>query len=167
MLLNLFILYIATTVLTQAETPDLLTQEVIDAFLQAHNDARADVSVPPLVWDETLSNYAADWSSNCEFKHSGGNYGENIYGSSSKVDNVQVAQSSVKSWNSEIVNVDIPDWNCFVRSEETCGHYSQVVWRDTQRVGCAITHCESEEILNNFVVCSYDPPGNWEGESPY
>ncbi|KAH9499489.1 hypothetical protein Btru_077984 [Bulinus truncatus] len=29
-------------VLTQAETPDLLTQEVIDAFLQFHNDARAN-----------------------------------------------------------------------------------------------------------------------------
>ncbi|KAH9500004.1 hypothetical protein Btru_076142 [Bulinus truncatus] len=164
MLLNLFILYIATTVLTQAETPDVLTQEVIDAFLQAHNDARADVSLPPLVWDETLSDFSADWSSNCVFKHSDGDYGENIYSSSPKLDNVLVARSAVKSWNSEIVNVDDSKWTCFARSKKTCGHYSQIVWRDTQRVGCGITHCKSAK---NFVVCNYDPSGNWMGETPY
>ncbi|KAH9499486.1 hypothetical protein Btru_077980 [Bulinus truncatus] len=161
-------IHLSTTVLTQAETPDLLTQEVIDAFLQVHNDARANVSLPPLVCNKTLSNYAADWGSNCIWNHSYGKYGENIFSSYDDGDNVLVAKSAVKLWNSEIANVDIPDWNCFkIFGDKTCGHYSQVVWRDSQRVGCAITHCKSVKKLKNFVVCSYDPRGNMKGKKPY
>jgi hypothetical protein len=36
------------------------------------------------------------------------------------------------------------------------GHFSQMIWRDTQRIGCGVApRCSG----GNFLVCHYDPPG--------
>lgn len=50
----------------------------IKTILDAHNAYRAKHSAPPLKWSSTLANYAQNWSDNCQFKHSGGKYGENL-----------------------------------------------------------------------------------------
>lgn len=44
-----------------------------------------------------------------------------------------------------------------------CGHYTQLVWRSTKRVGCAKVICAG----NVIIVCNYDPPGNFLGQEPY
>jgi len=44
-----------------------------------------------------------------------------------------------------------------------CGHYTQIVWRDTKQVGCGVARDNRREIW----VCNYDPPGNWVGHRPY
>ncbi len=43
------------------------------------------------------------------------------------------------------------------------GHYTQLVWRSTRRVGCAKVECGG----NVIIVCNYDPPGNVLGQRPY
>ena len=40
------------------------------------------------------------------------------------------------------------------------GHYTQMVWRGTQRVGCAIAKSASADVL----VCRYWPSGNVDGQ---
>ncbi|CAB4290778.1 unnamed protein product [Prunus armeniaca] len=47
---------------------------------------------------------------------------------------------------------------------KVCGHYTQVVWRNTARVGCAKVRCNSG---GTFIGCNYDPPGNYVGQKPY
>src|SRR5260221_14613927 len=47
-----------------------------------------------------------------------------------------------------------------------CGHYTQLVWRDTELVGWGVARCSgggSREIW----VCNFDPPGNYIGQAPY
>src|SRR3546814_6795879 len=39
-------------------------------------------------------------------------------------------------------------------------HYAQIVWRGTQRMGCALASNARDDDL----VCRYDPPGNVVGE---
>lgn len=39
---------------------------------------------------------------------------------------------------------------------------SQVVWKGSQRLGCAIQWCDS--MRGSFIVCRYSPPGNFLGE---
>lgn len=46
--------------------------------LDQHNMYRKKHSAPPLVWDAKLAEYAQKWSDGCDFKHSGGPYGENV-----------------------------------------------------------------------------------------
>ncbi|KAF6161759.1 hypothetical protein GIB67_013836, partial [Kingdonia uniflora] len=45
-----------------------------------------------------------------------------------------------------------------------CGHYTQVVWRMTMRVGCAQIICNSGDT---FITCEHHPPGNYIGARPY
>jgi len=40
------------------------------------------------------------------------------------------------------------------------GHYTQIIWRDTLRVGCAVRSSRSYDYL----VCRYTGPGNVMGE---
>src|SRR5678810_404560 len=40
------------------------------------------------------------------------------------------------------------------------GHFTQLVWAGTQRLGCSSARCGGGELW----VCNYDPPGNVEGE---
>ncbi|BBG95244.1 pathogenesis-related protein-1-like protein [Prunus dulcis] len=47
---------------------------------------------------------------------------------------------------------------------DECGHYTQVVWRNSVHLGCARAKCDNNWV---FVICSYEPPGNYEGERPY
>jgi len=39
------------------------------------------------------------------------------------------------------------------------GHYSQILWPTTTRVGCAIQSSRAWD----FLVCRYSPPGNIDG----
>ena len=132
-------------------------------YLIPHNDARAVVGVDPLVWDEGLEayaqNYAEERAGDCELIHSSGPYGENLFWGSGTVYN---AEDAVKLWVDEKEFYDYDSNSC--QPEQMCGHYTQVVWSTTQRVGCGRVQCDSGDY---FIICSYDPPGNWEGEWPY
>ena len=39
------------------------------------------------------------------------------------------------------------------------GHYTQLIWRDTKEVGCAVVRNK----VNDVLVCRYFPGGNWIG----
>jgi pathogenesis-related protein 1 len=44
------------------------------------------------------------------------------------------------------------------------GHFLQVIWKDTQFVGCGSGRAADG---TTYIVCSYFPSGNWEGQKPY
>ncbi|MEO7138026.1 MAG: CAP domain-containing protein [Gemmatimonadales bacterium] len=46
-----------------------------------------------------------------------------------------------------------------------CGHYTQLVWRATREVGCALNSCPGPAFPNS-IVCNYGPGGN-SGGPPY
>ena len=46
---------------------------------------------------------------------------------------------------------------------EDVGHYTQLMWRDTRKVGCAVVGGRSEE----YMVCRYSNGGNVIGERPF
>jgi hypothetical protein len=48
------------------------------------------------------------------------------------------------------------------------GHFTQIVWKSTQQVGCATQYCpnglqNAGGITPYFTVCNYYPPGNIRG----
>lgn len=140
-----------------------LAQDSQQDYLDPHNSARAQVGVGPLAWDDTVAAYAQDYAKQmagtCNHVHSHGRYGENLawsdYGS------LTVAEA-VKLWVDEKQYYDHNSNSC--APGETCGHYTQVVWRKSNHLGCARVTCNTGGTI---VICSYDPPGNFNGESPY
>ncbi|XP_068908886.1 venom allergen 5-like [Tenebrio molitor] len=47
------------------------------------------------------------------------------------------------------------------------GHYTQVVWGDTEYVGCGYTKYRKGELYEHLYVCNYGPGGNYAGRVPY
>jgi pathogenesis-related protein 1 len=137
-----------------------------------HNQVRASASpapaepLPPLTWSDTVAAAARDHAARCVFEHSGNGYGENIYASAGST---PTGATAVDSWASEAADYDYEGNSC----DGTCGHYTQVVWADSTKLGCAFDVCDSGSPFGsdfptwNFIVCDYDPPGNFIGERPY
>ena len=143
----------------------------------AHNAARAAVKpaasppLPPLTWSSTVAAYAQAYSEKCTWKHSMGTYGENIYASFGSQPTPSVV---VDAWVSEVAAYDYANNACTPTGMiSECGHYTQVVWRDSLRLGCGHTVCTTGSPFGagnepwQFWVCDYDPPGNIVGQSPY
>lgn len=129
------------------------------AILDRHNRHRADHCAPPLQWSTKLAAVAQSWANSlkqagCAFEHSKQSpYGENLSffapAGSSSPDDV------VTGWYNEVSAYD------FTRGEFgfDTGHFTQVVWRGTQSLGCGRSECNGGELW----VCNYDPPGNMSG----
>ncbi|XP_062177288.1 pathogenesis-related protein 1-like [Alnus glutinosa] len=130
-------------------------------YINAHNTARSQVGVGPITWDANLAafaqNYANQRTGDCRLVHSGGPYGENLAGSSSDL----TGAAAVDLWVREKSNYNYNSNSC-VGGE--CLHYTQVVWRNSVRLGCAKVRCNNG---GTFIGCNYDPRGNYVGQRPY
>ena len=141
------------------EPPDMV------GMVAAHNAVRATVGVPDLVWDDALAEIARDWATGlanngCVMEHDYSSpYGENIYWSSFE----STVEQVVTAWASEEAFYDYDSNSC--APGEQCGHYTQLVWDTTERVGCAKVTCPAGG--GEIWMCDYDPAGNWVGEKPY
>lgn len=140
-----------------------------EAILSAHNQYRTELGVPPLVWSDALASNAQEWADYLaslggnELKHAENTgQGENLWlgtaGFYSYTD-------MVKSWGEEqqyFIGGTFPDVSSTGNWSDV-GHYTQVVWGETTEVGCGMATAGG----NNILVCRYNPPGNFIGESVY
>ncbi|RKH44609.1 serine protease [Corallococcus sicarius] len=146
-------------------------------MVTAHNQARARASrptpkpaLPALVWSDEAARKAEAYAKECRFEHNPdrGTFGENL--AAATPDTWTTAQV-VKSWADESADYDYARGTC--ARGKMCGHYTQVVWRTTQAVGCATRLCTKNSPFGANVgtwqlwVCNYAPPGNWVGQKPY
>ncbi|EOY07664.1 CAP, putative [Theobroma cacao] len=132
--------------------------------VSAHNAARVTIGQTPMVWNYTLAYFAKQWAkkrlNDCKLIHSYGPYGENLFwGGKSHWTPSEV----VKFWVEEKAYYDPKSNTC--ATGQMCGHYTQIVWKDSVRVGCARINCYNGKGM--YVICSYDPPGNYINEHPF
>lgn len=135
-------------------------------ILAAHNAVRAQAGVPPLAWDPALGASAASFAMQLAltntFHHSDRslrpNTGENLWMGTHGYYNYE---AMVGGWSSERRFFVPGVFPTVSRSGnwEDVGHYTQMVWPTTTRVGCAVASNASED----FLVCRYSPAGNIEG----
>ena len=148
-------------------------------FVATHNEWRAKVGVTQkLGYSKSLEASAQAWadvlkkSNRCRMRHSksDGSYGENLYWASAvnwsdgrKELQKVTPRHVVDSWGSEKADYNYNKNSCV--PGKVCGHYTQVVWRTTTAVGCAMAVCNDDKT--QIWVCQYKPAGNWIGERPY
>nr|WKY32457.1 pathogenesis-related protein 1-like protein [Camptotheca acuminata] len=142
--------------------PSSLAQNSPQDFLNVHNTARAQVGVGPMIWDSRVAAYARNYANqrqaDCRLVHSGGPYGENIAMGTGAF----TGRAAVNLWVQERPNYDYNSNSCI--AGRVCGHYTQVVWSRSVRLGCARVRCNNGAW---FIICNYDPPGNYAGQRPY
>ncbi|KAJ3801946.1 CAP domain-containing protein [Lentinula aff. detonsa] len=154
------------------------TQSFVQATLNSHNIARAQYGASPLTWNSNLYPGTQQWANACVFQHSGGNYGENLAAAAPQSITVQ---QGVNLWMTEASM-----YNCKVQFicptsqikahhptdsnptfSSSTGHFTQasaVVWKSTTSVACAIASCNFLGNGTGYLVCRYDPPGNYLGQ---
>jgi len=153
-----------------------------DAVLKAHNDARSEVGVPPLTWDPALAADAQVWTdhlaSTGQFYHGKAaekgsararNQGENLLLTyPSNLEHSTPARDTMGIDGTEGWYAEKANWNrgraVGGPSSFTTGHYTQMIWTTTERVGCAASQADGRKIL---FACRYAPPGNYIGETPF
>ncbi|KAF5006931.1 hypothetical protein FDECE_6720 [Fusarium decemcellulare] len=165
---------------SSGSTPDLsLEGSYSDVMLAYHNIHRANHSASALEWDDTLAGYAENTANGCVFEHDmdqgSGGYGQNLasWGATSNIDNLKnkaAAGGITNQWyNSEMAN-----WSFYGQENppegmdiQLYGHFTQVVWKDSTKVGCATVKCPAGTVLSFpswYTVCNYNPQGNFGGQ---
>ena len=143
-------------------------QSMATRILELHNRERAAVGAPPLVWDETLAQSAASYgptlASLGHLQHSPRDtrpgQRENLaMGSSGYYDYLAMTGFWINEkrnfFPGQVPNVSrTGNW-------EDVAHYTQMIWKGTTHVGCALQHGGSMDYL----ICRYSPPGNTDGRS--
>lgn len=135
-------------------------------MLALHNAERVAVGLAPLVWDTQLGTQAAKYAVRLalsrRFAHSEpaarGGTGENLWMGTRKAFSLD---AMIYSWSSEKRMFKPGVFPAISRTGNwrQVGHYTQMVWPTTQRVGCALATNSGEDYL----VCHYWPAGNVHG----
>lgn len=140
--------------------------------LDRHNALRADHCAAPLVWDEEVAASAQAWSARCKQEHATGTgLGENLAGNQAG-DALTTLETRVDKWYSEIANYDFANPDFALNT----GHFTQVVWRASSKLGCGVTQCPTDDFPwadkeadaepVTFLVCRYAESGNITGAYP-
>jgi pathogenesis-related protein 1 len=132
-------------------------------MLAAHNAVRQKTGVPPLKWSNKLAARAEEWAKTLASTGASkmqGIPGQNI-GYTGPPGHANAA-GVVAAWAAEVTNYD-HEKNACVDPKLRCNHYTQVVWRNSNYLGCAVARDAQRDIW----VCDYGPPGNDVAEKPY
>jgi pathogenesis-related protein 1 len=133
----------------------------IEKILAAHNSLRKEVGVPPLEWSATLAATSQAWADNLMSKSRVGNL---FLKHSGAAENLLTGnwpsnppeQRILAGWGEkEKVNFNPETRKCY--SGKVCGHYTQVIWSKTTKVGCGVALNAGGEYI---LICQYDPAGN-------
>ena len=136
-------------------------------WLSAHNRERSAFGSAPLAWDETLAaqarGYAGELARLGRLQHSPRSQrrgqGENLWLGSRRA---YVPEAMIASWASErrFFRRGIFPAVSQTGNWRDVGHYTQIVWPGTTRVGCGLASSVRWDVL----VCRYSPAGNRDGQ---
>lgn len=153
-----------------------ISNEVKAKIVALHNHYRAEVGVPPVRWSNVVERSSKEWAIHlaqteglrmvhANFRNP---YGENLSGGPgiwrTDKDAYTALEWAVISFGNEkehYKGAPISAGSSFYRY----GHYTQMVWRTTTEIGCAVA--KRKDIPGYIAVCRYNPTGNIIGRKPY
>ncbi|NXP77389.1 GLIP1 protein, partial [Ramphastos sulfuratus] len=148
--------------------PSIRNKAFIKECVQVHYDLRGAVQPPAsnmrYTWDAALARTARAWAKKCRFEHNiylseehqchpnFTSVGENLWAGSHQAFTVA---SAIKLWYDEVRFYTFAVQKC----TQVCGHYTQVVWDHSYKIGCAVTDCKEVTGIPNaaYFVCNYSP----------
>ncbi len=128
------------------------------------NQYRALHDAPPLIWDESIANFADSWSAyllkNSAFYHSNNKlYGENLsYFQGYTSTPIELIKKSIDLWYAEI---SLYDFNASQYTSGT-GHFTCLVWKASRLHGFGYSYnTTTQEVV---ISMNTSPPGNIIGQ---
>lgn len=120
-------------------------------ILAQHNSLRKQYGAKALTWSVWLAAAAQKSANRCEMSHDiaalrSKNYGENLSMG------VSTWQQAIQLWSNERGKYN---WGT-ATFQSNAGHFTQMVWKATKKVGCAKSKC-------GIWSCQYWPAGNYIG----
>ena len=123
--------------------------------------------MPPLRWSDALAAGAQQWANELAARnqmvhsHTAG-VGENLamwWGHHPRLDTM------IDMWTAEKQYFQPGTFPAVSQtgSWESVAHYSQMVWRETTDVGCGV----ADNGRTEYLVCWYNPQGNFFGKTAY
>ncbi|XP_074166775.1 serotriflin-like [Sminthopsis crassicaudata] len=133
-------------------------------IVNKHNALRAQASpsasnMLKMKWMNEAQKTAQAWANTCSFEHSvknqrtiGSVCGENLYMSTAP----STWSDAIQSWHDEVLHFKFGKGST---SGEAVGHYTQLMWYKSFKIGCAVAKCPNS-FYKYFYVCHYCPGGN-------
>ncbi|XP_064877492.1 GLIPR1-like protein 1 isoform X1 [Oncorhynchus nerka] len=167
--------------------PGITDKKFIDDCVRIHNDNRSSVNPPArnmlyMTWDEGLAVTARAWARHCDFQHNiylkevrrvhpvFSSVGENIW--AGYPPSTFSVMQAMDFWVKEVNDYSYQSNAC--KPGKMCGHYTQVVWATSYKVGCAVQICPNGVDRTLFsdkegaiFVCNYAEAGNVVEMLPY
>ncbi|KAF1967850.1 PR-1-like protein [Bimuria novae-zelandiae CBS 107.79] len=146
------------------DIPNSHDQDFISTVLNAHWYWRRVHCAQDLQWNHTLAELARNDVRTCtrSMEHMRG--GSNLSGSSPPPNKRQgwlkIARDFIHGWHEEESFYDYTGRKS--KNDRQIFHFTQLVWRDSSQLGCAITDCSDVEgaTFPARLYCYYDPIGN-------
>lgn len=146
-----------------------ISDEDKQIIVDEHNRVRRAVKYPAknmreLSWDEEIAKTAQHWAENCRIGHDRG-YKRYAYGRFSVGQNLSWGSykmtwlEAMRLWSNEEKDFRYGGSN----SLSAVGHYTQMVWAETAKIGCGYAQCGG----THYYVCNYGPAGNLNINRPY
>lgn len=139
-------------------------------ILDTHNTERDRLRLPRLKWNPHLEREAAEWARSLGrsgvLQHADGRQrngtGENLWMGTAGAWKVETMVGMFLDERKHYRHGAFPDVSRTGNWADV-GHYTQIVWRDTREVGCAV----ATERGNDVLVCRYWPAGNVWGAKAF
>lgn len=160
-----------------ADVKTPLTDAEIDEIIRIHNRVRADVGTAPLKWNCDLAKFSQSWAEKDTNEHSTQQQREQIFKGSSAGENLAADSSPTaavaalhQGWIDEKQFWDAGKQIC--ATDKVCGHYTQMVWKTSTDIGCGIVRNGNSlgaafKGQVSYIVCTYNPGGNMDGEKAH
>ena len=139
-------------------------------LLVLHNAERERVGVSDLTWSSHLAKDAKEWADRLadegRMRHASRQErkgaGENLWMGSAGYFGPDVMIGAFADERRHYLHGSFPEVSSTGQWQDV-GHYTQMVWRETKQVGCAIARGERDD----FLVCRYWPAGNFIGRKAF
>jgi glioma pathogenesis-related protein 2 len=153
---------------------DPFPDQTDDAFLQSIldnvNQCRAKHGAPPVQLDPELIEYAKSRASlistqeGLSYGHQGlrAGTGENLSWQASSGPAVGTAAGAVNDWYAEIKDYNFA--NPSASNGQPTGHFTQLVWKGSTRIGAGRTFGHGAEWWETYIVLDFSPAGNMAGQ---
>ncbi|XP_055471177.1 cysteine-rich secretory protein 2-like [Psammomys obesus] len=134
-------------------------------IVSKHNELRKAVkpsakNMLKMEWSVAATTNAQKWANNCILEHSkpedrkiNVGCGENLFMTSDPT----LWSVVIQSWFDESKSFI---YGTGAKGNAAVGHYTQLVWYSSFKVGCGVAFCPNQEMLKYFYVCHYCPAGN-------